>query len=86
MQATWTLVTLKIGLILFIVGLLFNTFPPRKINSIYCYKTTTSKRNLDTWKVANSYSAGLMTLEGLILSVIGLLTTLSMITGQLKQP
>ena len=75
MEATCTLVTLKIGLILFIVGLLFKTFPPTKINSVYGYRSTASRRNLDTWKVANSYSAGLMTLEGLLLSVIGLITT-----------
>lgn len=75
MEATLTSLTVTIGLILVIVGLLFKTFPPTKINSIYGYRTTTSSRNLDTWKVANSYSAGLMTIEGLILSSIGLLTT-----------
>jgi len=75
MEATLTLVTFKIGLIIFIVGLLFIMFPPTKINSFYGYRTTNSRRNLDTWKVANSYSAILMSIEGLILAVIGLLTT-----------
>ena len=75
MEATLTSLTLTIGLILFTVGLLFKMFPPSKINLIYGYRTTTSRRNLDTWKVANSYSAGLMTFEGLILIVIGILTT-----------
>ena len=75
MEATLTSLTLTIGLILFNVGLLFKMFPPSKINSIYGYRTTTSRRNLDTWKVANSYSAGLMTIEGLILIAIGILTT-----------
>ena len=75
MEATLTLVTFKIGMVLFIVGLLFIMFPPKNINSFYGYRTTNSRRNLDTWKVANSYSAILMTIEGLILSVIGLLTT-----------
>ena len=75
MEATLTLVTFKIGMMLFIVGLLFIMFPPKNINSFYGYRTTNSTRNLDTWKVANSYSAILMTIEGLILSVIGLLMT-----------
>ena len=75
MEATLTLVTFKIGMMLFIVGLLFIMFPPKNINSFYGYRTTNSRRNLDTWKVANSYSAILMSIEGLILAVIGLLTT-----------
>ncbi len=75
MEATLTLVTFKIGMMLFIVGVLFIMFPPKNINSFYGYRTTNSRRNLDTWKVANSYSAILMAIEGLILAVIGLLTT-----------
>ena len=75
MEATLTLVTFKIGMVLFIVGLLFILFPPKNINSFYGYRTTNSRRNLDTWKAANSYSAILMTIEGLVLAVIGLLTT-----------
>ena len=62
-------------MVLFIVGLIFNMFPPKKINSFYGYRTTNSRRNLDTWKVANSYAAILMTIQGLVLAVIGLLTT-----------
>jgi uncharacterized membrane protein len=72
MEATLTLVTFKIGMVLFIVGLVFITFPPTKINSIYGYRTTNSRRNLDTWKVANKYSAELMMFEGLIIAAIGL--------------
>jgi uncharacterized membrane protein len=75
MEATLTSLTVTIGLILVIVGLISKIFPPTKINSFYGYRTSTSSRNLDTWKVANTYSAGLMMLEGLILSSIGLLTT-----------
>lgn len=75
MVASLTLVTFKIGMVLFIVGLIFNMFPPKKINSFYGYRTTNSRRNLDTWKVANSYAAILMTIQGLVLAVIGLLTT-----------
>ena len=75
MEATLTLVTFKIGMVLFIVGLVFITFPPTKINSIYVYRTTNSRRNLDTWKVANKYSAELMMFEGLIIAAIGLITT-----------
>lgn len=75
MEATLTLVTFKIGMVLFIVGLLFRIFPPKKINSIYGYRTTNSRRNLNTWKVANRYSAELMMFEGLIIAAIGIIST-----------
>ena len=75
MEATLTLVTFKIGMVLFIVGLLFRIFPPKKINSIYGYRTTNSRRNLNTWKVANRYSAELLMFEGLIIAAIGIIST-----------
>ena len=62
-------------MVLFIGGLLYRIFPPKKINSIYCYRTTNSRRNLNTWKVANRYSAELMMFEGLIIAAIGIIST-----------
>ncbi len=76
MTATLTTLTITMGLIFFIVGLLFWIFPPRKINSIYGYRTSSSKRNLDTWTIANKYSATIMIIQGFILTIIGLTTLL----------
>lgn len=68
-----TILTLTVGIIIFVVGLLFKIVPPKKINSIYGYRTSSSMRNLDTWTVANKFSARLMILGGVSLTVIGLL-------------
>ncbi|MFA6276170.1 MAG: SdpI family protein [Pedobacter sp.] len=73
MDNSLTSITLIVGLIFFIVGLLFKMFPPKKINSIYGYRTSSSMRNLDTWTVANKYSAGLMIFEGIGMTIIGIL-------------
>ena len=64
-------ITLTIGFIFLIVGLLFRIFSPKKINSIYGYRTSSSKRNSNTWIAANKYSASLMIVEGIILTIIG---------------
>ena len=67
-------ITLAIGGILFIVGLFFRICPPKKINSLYGYRTFSSMRNSDTWTNANKYSASLMVTEGIILTLIGIIT------------
>lgn len=69
-----TFLTLTGGLLFFVVGLLFKILPPKKINSIYGYRTSSSMRNLDTWVVANKFSARLMIVGGISLTNIGLLS------------
>ena len=71
-----TTITLSCGLIFLIGGLLFKMFPPKKINWIYGYRTSSSMRNIDTWRTANKYSANFMVIEGIILTIIGLITFL----------
>lgn len=43
-------------LILFVI---FQRFPPKKINHFYGYRTGRAMKNQQTWKVANEYSAKL---------------------------
>ena len=51
-------------------------FPPKKINWIYGYRTSSSTRNQDTWDTANNYSAKIMIIKGIVLIIIGLLSFL----------
>jgi uncharacterized membrane protein len=74
MNSSLTSITLSLGLIFFVVGLLLKILPPKRMNSIYGYRTSSSMRNLDTWTAANNYSAKLMIFEGISLTVIGLIS------------
>ena len=67
---------LIIPVIMVVIGLIIKRFPPKKINSFYGYRTPMSKKNEDTWRFANLYSAKLFLWIGLILipvSVVPLL-------------
>jgi uncharacterized membrane protein len=52
------LVALGYCALLFIIALIYQKFPAKKINWIYGYRTNRSMRNGTTWKAANTYSAG----------------------------
>lgn len=59
-------------ILLLIVSITFRVFLPKKINSIYGYKTRRSKQNITKWKLANKYSANLMLIVMTVLLVISL--------------
>ncbi len=46
-------------LFMLILFLIFQRFPPKKINHFYGYRTNRSMKNEHTWKVANDYSMNL---------------------------
>jgi len=59
---------------LFIVGFVFSLaafitlkFPPKKINSIYGYRTSRSMKNQENWDFAQRFSSQLMLKQGLII-------------------
>jgi uncharacterized membrane protein len=59
---------------LFIVGFVFALaaiitlkFPPKKINSIYGYRTSRSMKNQENWDLAQRFSSQLMLKQGLIM-------------------
>lgn len=69
------LVTILTGLIFVLMGLIQLKFPPRKINSLYGYRTSASMKNQERWDFAQRYSAReMMRLGGVLcaLSVLGL--------------
>jgi Predicted integral membrane protein len=61
---------------LFILGLAFNRYPPKNINSFSGYRTTRAMKNIDTWKEANRYSSKLLFRFSLVLLAV---TTVSVI-------
>jgi uncharacterized membrane protein len=65
---------------LFIVGFVFAVaafitlkIPPKKINSIYGYRTSRSMKNQENWDLAQRFSSQLMLKQGLIMLVLALI-------------
>lgn len=56
--------------IFWIAGLIQYLFPPKKINHLYGYRTKASMRNEQNWKIAQSYSAKIMIIEGFLYNCI----------------
>jgi uncharacterized membrane protein len=52
------------ALILLVVGVVFWTYPPKKINGLYGYRTTRSRKSQEAWDFAQRYSAKLLTIFG----------------------
>jgi uncharacterized membrane protein len=74
-MASWIFGPQIAGTLFLIMGLIFNKFPPKKINELYGYRTLASKKNQQTWDVANRYAAKYMIRCGIIVLIIGLLFT-----------
>jgi uncharacterized membrane protein len=61
------------GVIFFVIGVFFYFFPPKKINYIYGYRTSTSMENQQKWDFSQKYSAVKMIQGSLfLLAVSGL--------------
>jgi uncharacterized membrane protein len=65
---------------LFIVGFVFAVaalitlkFPPKKINSLYGYRTSRSMKNQENWDLAQRFSSQLMLKQGLIMLLLALI-------------
>jgi uncharacterized membrane protein len=69
----WVVGPQLIGLIILIVGYAMKRFPPKRINSLYGYRTAASMKNQQTWDEANNYSAKLMIKAGLVAILPGLI-------------
>ena len=64
------------GLIFMLAGFIMLKFPPKKINSLYGYRTSSSMKNRERWDFSQKYSAIEMIKLAAILtlsSVIGLI-------------
>lgn len=70
------LILIIVGPVYFLAGLLLFKFPPKKINSLYGYRTHRSMKNQDVWNYAQKKSAKEMMKVGL---TMGLFSTLDLI-------
>ncbi len=61
------------GLVFIAVGLLMRYFPPKKINSLYGYRTPSSMKSQEHWDFSQLYSAKLMWKCGVGLALFSLI-------------
>lgn len=54
-----------LGIICIIMGLIFKAFPPKKINSLFGYRTMLSMKNQDTWKESHKYVSNTLIILGI---------------------
>ncbi len=69
------LIPAMVGPIFILAGLFMKTYPPKKINYLYGYRTRRSMKNQESWDFAQQYSAKEMIKLGfgfIILSIVGL--------------
>lgn len=60
-----------VGGLFLAAGILYRFFPPKKINSLYGYRTLRSMKNQKTWNFAQRSSSSLVILAGCIALVLG---------------
>ncbi len=61
------------GLIFLFAGIVQTKFPPKKINSLYGYRTSSSMRSQEAWDYAQKYSAKVSIWVGVIMIIFGLI-------------
>lgn len=52
------------------IAIVFKVLPPKKINYLYGYRTSSSMKNIGNWKLANKLSSNLMLTSMLLLLFI----------------
>ena len=62
------------GLIFLLAGYIQHRFPPKKINHLYGYRTSTSMKSQESWDFAQQYSAKKMMQIGTYITALGLLS------------
>lgn len=61
-------------LLMIIFGAIFRKAAPKKINSLYGYRTTMSMKNRDTWEFAHHYFGRIWFKTGLVLLAVSVLS------------
>lgn len=70
-------VHLFMGAVLLAASSIMKLWPPKKINSLYGYRTPRSMKSQDAWEAANSYSADLMLWAGVTTLIVQLVSYVS---------
>tara|TARA_B100000378_G_scaffold244089_1_gene214260 strand:+ start:128 stop:481 length:354 start_codon:yes stop_codon:yes gene_type:complete len=74
------------GIISIVAGLIMRKFPPKKINALYGYRTSSSMKNQKRWDFAQIYSSAEMIKIGflnIVISFIGFIYFLTEITSMI---
>lgn len=64
------------GILFIIVGGIMIFFPPKKINNLYGYRTSSSMSSQERWDFAQRYSALLLIKGGAFTTVLGVIISL----------
>ncbi len=72
---------LLIPLIIIIGGIIMQKSCPKKINSLFGYRTSRSMKNMDTWRFAHEYCGRLWWRLGLIMTVPSVLILIPFYTS-----
>lgn len=64
-----------VPLIMTIFGVIIKNHPPKKINGIYGYRTSSSMKNNETWEFANTLCAVIWKKVGIIMIIATLVVT-----------
>lgn len=62
------------GLLFIIAGFILNRYPPKRINTLYGYRTSNSMDNQEKWDFAQNYSSKEMMKSGFLLLIGSLLS------------
>lgn len=65
--------SILIGMIFIICGLILLNKPPKDINGLYGYRTKRSMKNMTLWKEGNKYSAKLLIKYGISIMFLGII-------------
>lgn len=77
-------ITLSVGLIFMAVGCAMYKFPPKNINALWGYRSSSSIKNQDRWNFAQKYASKEMVKLGLILMttcILGFITNFNNLTN-----
>lgn len=65
------------GVIFLVAGIILYSFPPKKINHLYGYRTKRSMNSQEAWDFAQKDSAKQMFKAGVIMIILGVVTLLA---------
>ena len=78
--------SMLMGLLSVILGIVMYKKPPKKINGIYGYRTSTSMKTQHTWNFAQKYAGKVFAIYGLICTVLGgaLYSTITLLVSEVR--
>ncbi len=61
-----------VGVIFLVISLFLFKFPPKKINSLYGYRTSRSMQSHEAWHYSQRYSSKIMVVLGVVYTALGI--------------